>query len=218
MRNQSKEIIDKLDKEKICKLLKINEEELYSLGIQEIFHRIEKETKKEEIKKEEYYLNVEKFGLSNYLLSLKEDEVILDMDVIYNTPEYLREFFEEDIKYDNKEINKEYFEDWSEFYIDGKANEIEEILNNQIFVYKNDEKQIIQLVKPILITKYEDDDHHEYRKFKNYNFNIEESFKLNKLSKYKDYKIYCYYFGLYNLSGEAEIFSVNTEDYKMRNI
>ncbi len=218
MRNQSKEIIDKLDKESVCKLLKVSEEELYEMGVQEVFHRIQKEIKKEQQIKEEYYTLVENFGLSNYLLSLKEHEAMLDMKVIYSTPQYLRDFFEEEIEYETQPINGDYFEAWSEFYIEGRNEKLEKVMNNEIFVYKNEGEQIIQLVKPILITKYEDDDHHEYRNFVDYDFNIKDSFKLDKILDYKDYKAYCYYFGMYDLSGEAEIFSINTEEYIMRGI
>lgn len=218
MRNQSKEIIDKLDKKSICNLLKVEEKELYEMGVQEVFHNIQKEIKKEDKIQEDYYLLVENFGLSNYLLSLKEDEIMLDMKFIYNNYKYLRDFFEEEIEYEEGPINEYYFERWSEFYIKGKDQELEKMLGNEIFVYKNDNERIIQLVKAVLITKYEDDEHHEYRNFKEYDLNLKESFKIDKILGYRGYKVYCYYFGLYDLSGEAEIFSINTKEYLMRGI
>lgn len=215
MRQQTNQLLKNIDKDRLRTYLNISEKELSQLGYQEIYYKF---NNMQEAIREDYYELVEEFGLSLYLRSLKDDDVIIDFKELIKNKKQLREFFEEECHNNNSELNTEYFTSWDEFYIRKNSSNPEIVFEEDMFIYVNEIEKRIQLVKPVLIEKYEDEFHHEHRSFIGYPTEIFEEFELERLNLFKGYKIYCYYLGLYQLSGEAEIFSINSGKYKMRNI
>lgn len=215
MRQQTNQLLKSVDKNKLSSYLDITENELSKLGFQEIYSKF---WNMQEKTSDVYYRLVEEHGLSLYLLGLEEDEVTLDFRQLIEDKQFFSDFFEDVLTTYNISLNPNFFESWNEFFYKGRAFDVEEMFENNIFVYKNEDTKDIQVIKPVLIIQYEDAEHHEYRYFDNYSTNIRKEFELDKFETNNDYRVYCYYVGLYQLSGEVEIFSINNLDYKMRNL